>query len=114
MPHIAFPQGFAAAVQPHTPGVPPPPHVAGAVQVSLWLICPVFASHESAVHAFWSSTLTGVWTGPVAGLQVSVVHRSSSERVGGTPGLHLPSVPQVSSPSHALPFEQLVLTFTGW
>jgi hypothetical protein len=64
----------------------------------------------------------GVWTTPETGLQESKVQGFPSLTLGGGPATHVPVVLQASTPSHGLPFEQLVpaatfvceTPFTGW
>ena len=63
---------------------------------------PALGEHESVVHTFPSSQLTGTWVHPVAGLQSSVVHSSPSSQEVTEPD------PQVPEPSH-LPGEVYLL-----
>ena len=55
----------------------------------------------------------GVWTGPVAGSQVSVVHELPSSRLGGAPATQEPDALHVSVPLQALLSGHAVPAVTG-
>lgn len=92
---------------------------------------PVIASHASAVHTFMSSQLSvmpvhacvashvsaplhgllsahdvpggsGAFTQPVAGAQLSIVHRTLSSQFNGVPAAHAPFPSHVSAPLQRL------------
>jgi hypothetical protein len=52
-------------------------------KIGVWVHAPLAGSQLSVVPAFASSQETGLYTHPLRGSHVSVVHRSESEQVLG-------------------------------
>src|SRR5262245_4779664 len=74
---------------------------------------PFAGSQASAVHDWWSSTSTGVWTQPLCVSQESTVQALPSSQLRGEPGRQAPVPLQTSPPVQALPSSQAAPAGSG-